>query len=138
MLRSWRERRPALSACGLGWVLIAKAALRVPGAPLPRKLSWVDWLAARLPPPSCTAAEAARAVTAAARRAPGTRCLEWTLALRGLLAQARIASDVRIGVAPAGPGAIKAHAWVESDGATWSWGDVQGYSVLWPRSRAAP
>ena len=127
-------RGRALVACGFGWVLIAKAALAIPGASLSRRQRWLDRLAARLPAqPPCTRANAAWAITAAARRIPGTRCLEWALALRGLFAQAGIVSELRIGVAADGPGAIRAHAWIDADGETWSWGDTDGYSVL--RSR---
>jgi len=127
-------RRRALIAYGCGWVLIARAAVTVPGCSLPRRQRWLDRLAARLPaPPRCTEREAAWAITAAARRIPGTRCLDWALALRGLLAQTGIASEVRIGVAADGPGAIRAHAWIDVAGRTWSWGDTDGYSVLRPR-----
>jgi hypothetical protein len=126
-------RRRALVAYGFAWVLISKAALTVPGVSLPRRQQSLDRLAARLPvPPRCAPSEAAWAITAAARRIPGTRCLEWALALRGLLAQAGIASDLRIGVAADGPGAIRAHAWIEAASATWSWGDTDEYSVLRP------
>lgn len=127
-----RER--ALIACGLTWVLISKAALALPGGSLPRWQRWLDRLAAHLPAaPRCNQDEAAWAITAAARRVPRTRCLEWSLALRGLLAQAGIASELRIGVAATAPDAITAHAWIESAGQTWSWGDAAGYSVLRPR-----
>jgi hypothetical protein len=126
-------RRRALVVYGTGWVLISKAALALPGVSLPRRQQSLDRLAAWLPaPPRCTPSEAAWAITAAARRVPGTRCLEWALALRGLLAQAGIASALRIGVAADGPGAIRAHAWVEAASETWSWGDSDGYSVLRP------
>jgi hypothetical protein len=54
--------------------------------------------------------------------------------LRGLLAQAGIPSELRIGVAADGPGAIRAHAWIDAGGDTWSWGDAEGYSVLQPRA----
>lgn len=110
---------------------MAKAALAAPGVTLPQRQRWLDRLAARLRPrPTCNPGEAAWAITAVARRIPGTRCLEWALALRGLLAHAGVASELRIGVAPAGPGAIRAHAWIESAGETWSWGDSEGYRVL--------
>lgn len=135
-MNPWERR--ALAARALGWVVVSQVTLRVPGASLPQRLRWLDWLAARLPAPArCTADQAAWAVTAAARRVPRTRCLPWALALRGLLAQVGLASELRIGVAPAGPAAIKAHAWVECDGRTWSWGDAEGYSVLWPPPAAS-
>jgi hypothetical protein len=126
-------RRRALVAHGVGWVLIARAALAIPGGSLPRRQRWLDRLATRLPaPPPCTPGEAAWAITAAARRVPGTRCLSWALALRGLFTQAGIAAELRIGVAADGPGAIRAHAWIDAGGQTWSWGDTDGYSVLRP------
>lgn len=133
-LAALEARQRALVAYGLAWVLVAKVSLAVRG-PLPRRQRALDRLAACLPaPPRCTRAEAAWAITAAARRVPGTRCLEWALALRGLFAQARIASQLRIGVTTDGPGAIRAHAWIEADGETWSWGDTDGYSVLRPHA----
>jgi len=128
------RRQHALLACALAWVLVAKAALALRG-PLPRRQRALDRLAGRLPPPPrCTRAEAAWAITAAARRVPRTRCLEWALALRGLFAQAGIASELRIGVTADEPRAIRAHAWIEADGETWSWGDADGYSVLRPHA----
>ena len=126
-------RRRALLAHGVAWVLIAKAALALPGRSLPRRQRWLDRAAARLPaPPCCAPRDAAWAITAAARRIPRTRCLEWSLALRGLFAAAGIESDLRIGVAPGGADAIRAHAWIEAAGQIWSWGDSAGYSVLRP------
>jgi hypothetical protein len=133
-LRALDARQRALIAYGVGWVLIARAALTVPRGSLPRCQRWVDRLAARLPaPPRCTRGETAWAITAAARRIPGTRCLDWALALRALFAQQGIASDLRIGVAADGAGAIRAHAWIVAGGETWSWGDPTAYSVLRPR-----
>ena len=125
--------RRRLIAHGLGWVVLAKAALAVPGVSLPRRQRWLDRLARRLPaPPRCTRDDAAWAVTAAARRVPNTRCLEWALALRGLFRQAGVAADLRIGVAAAGSRAIRAHAWLDVAGQTWSWGDTAGYLLLRP------
>lgn len=127
-------RRRALLAYGFVWVLISKAALAVPGGSLPRRQRALDRLAARLPaPPPFTGPEAVWAVTAAARRVPGARCLAWSLALRGLFAQAKTPSELRLGVAATGSGAVQAHAWLEAAGRTWSWGDPSGYSVLRPR-----
>jgi len=133
------SRRRVLVAHGVGWILLSKAALAVPGRSLPQRQRWLDGLAARLPaPPRLTHEEAAWAITAAARRIPRTRCLEWSLALRGLLAQAGIASALRLGVAaPERPGPIRAHAWIETDGRRWSWGDSAGYSVLRPGAAGA-
>jgi hypothetical protein len=127
-------RRGALLAYGFGWVLIAKAAINVPRASLALRQRGLDWIAARLPsPPRCTDREAAWAITAAARRIPDTRCLEWALAMRALLAQVGTAAELRIGVAADGPGAIRAHAWIDAEGKTWSWGETDGYSVLQAR-----
>lgn len=128
-------RRRALVAWGFGWVLISNAALAAPGGSLEKWQRWLDRLAAHLPvSPPCTRDEAAWAITAAARRVPTTRCLAWSLALRGMLAQAGIACEVRIGVAAAGPGGITAHAWIESGGQSWSWGETAGYNVLRPHA----
>jgi hypothetical protein len=128
-------RRRSLVAWGFGWVAVSRAALAVPGGSLDNWQRWMGRLAGALPaPPACTRDEAAWAITAAARRVPGTRCLAWSLALRGLLGQAGIACELRIGVAAAAPGAIRAHAWVDSGGQGWSWGDLEGYSVLRPRA----
>jgi hypothetical protein len=127
-------RLRALVGYGLAWVLISMVTLAVPAGSLRRRQGWLDRLAARLPePPPFTPGEAAWAVTAAARRVPGARCLAWSLALRGLFAQAKVQTELRIGVAASGPGAIRAHAWVEAAGQTWSWGDPSRYRVLLPR-----
>jgi hypothetical protein len=135
MLRKWSALRPderALLAAAVLWVAAAHAALRLPGASFPDKQGALDAVARRLPRlRSCTLSRAAWAVTAAAKRVPGTMCLPWALALRGLLLQAGIASELRIGVAPGGDEALKAHAWVECDGKILSWDEpVAGYSVL--------
>ena len=131
-------RRRALAARGVGWILASKIVLALPGGSLPKWQRWLGALAAGLPGPrSCTADEAAWAVTAAARRVPGTRCLEWALALGALLAQCGIASDLRIGVRAEGPASITAHAWIECAGRTLSWGAAEGYSVLKPRASAS-
>jgi hypothetical protein len=129
-------RRRALVVRAFAWVCLARALLAAPAGPLPRRQRWLDRLATRLPVAAPRdLAEAAWAVTAAARRVPGARCLDWALALRGLLAQAGIASELRIGVAAGdGPRAIAAHAWVEAEGQTLSWGDAARYAVLRPRA----
>jgi hypothetical protein len=131
-----RERR--LVAGALGWVLAARAVLRLGGPSFPRQQRLLDRLVGFLPtPPRCTVEEASWAITAVAARVPGTRCLAWALALRGLLTQGGISSELCIGVAASEPGTIKAHAWVESAGRRWSWGgDVDGYQVLRPRAVA--
>jgi hypothetical protein len=133
-------QRHVLTAWGLGWVAASRLILAVPRGAPPRWLGWVDGLAARLPSLApCGPDGAARAVTAAARCVPRTRCLAWTLALRGLLGQAGVSSEVRIGVAPGGAG-LQAHAWLECAGRTWSLGPAEGYAVLWPPQprRSAP
>jgi hypothetical protein len=132
--------RHALKAWGLGWVAVSRLALIVPGASPPRWLGWIDRLAARLPTlSSCSPDDAARAVTQAARLVSRTRCLAWSLALHGLLAQAGMASELRIGVAADGDAGVAAHAWLECAGRTWSWvaagsESTEGYVVLWPRA----
>jgi hypothetical protein len=67
-------------------------------------------------PPAVSPRRAAWAIGAVARRLPGTRCLARSLALKGLLAQAGIASDLRIGVSRSGRDGLDAHAWIEHDG----------------------
>jgi len=127
-------RRRALVVWGFGWILLSKAALAAPGSSIRKRQLWLSRLSAHLPaPPLHTREEAAWAITVAARRVPTARCLEWSLALRGLLAQSGIECELRIGVAAAGPGAISAHAWIESGGQSWSWGETAGYNVLRPR-----
>jgi hypothetical protein len=131
-------RQRTLVVRALVWVLTVRATLRAVGRSFPEQRCLLDWLAARGSRlPRCTVEEAAWAITAAARRVPGTRCLAWALALHGLLTQAEIGSEVRIGVAAPEPGTITAHAWVEAVGRSWSWGaDVDGFSVLRPRAGA--
>ena len=137
MLRKWIAFPPderVLLAAAVLWVVAAHAALRSPVVSFTDKQRALDALARRLPRVrSCTLSSATWAVTAAAKRVPGTACLPWALALHGLLMQGGIVSEVRIGVAP-GAGTIKAHAWVESDGTTLSWNEpVAGYSVFGAR-----
>jgi hypothetical protein len=114
----------------------ARLTLWRAGASLNDRQRPLDQLARRLPGlAACSPAEAAWAITAVARRLPGTRCLAWSLALRGMLAQAGFPSDLRLGVARGEAGGITAHAWVESGGASWSWGtDAADFSVLRPRT----
>jgi hypothetical protein len=131
-------RRVTLAGSALGWVLAAHAAQRLSALTLLEKELWLARLARTLPRLSgLTTAQASRAITAASRRVPGTRCLAWSLALRGLLTQAGVASTLLIGVAAPRPGRFEAHAWVESGGQSWSFGvDVDAYSVLRPRAAA--
>jgi hypothetical protein len=135
MLRRWTALRPderLLLAAAALWVMAAHALLRLAGASFADKQRALDALAERLPRlRPCTPRVAAWAVTAAAKRVPGTLCLAWALALRGLLLQAGIKSELRIGVAHDPSKAIKAHAWIDCDGTTLSWNEpVAGYSVL--------
>jgi hypothetical protein len=144
MLRRWFAVRPGervLLAAAALWVTAAHIALRSPGVSFAGKRRALDALARRLPRvDACRPSRAAWAVTAAAKRMAGTACLPWALALRGLLLQAGIASELRIGVAPAAGQAIKAHAWIECDGHIFSWDEpVGGYSVLASRvGRSVP
>jgi hypothetical protein len=130
--------RRKLLGIALCWVLVVRALLRFSGRSLPEQQRWLDSVAARFGPlGGCTASGAAWAITAAARRVPGTRCLAWSLALRGLLAQAGISAELRIGVAHAELHRFKAHAWVEAAERSWTFGDdVDGYALLRPRSMA--
>ena len=125
-----------LLLAGLVWVLTARAALLLPARSFDRKRLVLDALASRFPRiRSCTVGDAAWAVSAVARRVPRTRCLAWALALRGMLLQAGISTELRIGVAAGNARELKAHAWLHHDGRTLSWGDdIDGYSVLQPRA----
>lgn len=58
------------------------------------------------------------AVAAAARRLPGATCLAQSLALQSLLGSHGYDSSLRIGVAKAADGALRAHAWLDHDGRT--------------------
>lgn len=85
--------------------------------------------AARHAAPAFPPARASWAVEAVARRLPETRCLARALALRSLLGSEGFAADLRIGVAGAGPSGMRAHAWIECDGATFDCGeDTRGYA----------
>ncbi len=121
-----------LLAAGLFWVIAARAVMRAPGTSFCNQQRALDALSAALPHlRACTSGSAAWAVTAVARRVPGTRCLAWALAMRGLLAQAGISAVLRIGVVTPEPGVLRAHAWVECEGRSLTWGDdVEGYNVL--------
>jgi len=129
-----RHRRQL--TCAFVWLVAARLTLRTARGsladrqrPLDRFARWLPHLA------SCPPSEAAWAITAVARRLPGTRCLPWSLALRGLLAQAGIPAELRLGVRRCEPDGITAHAWIESGARSWSWGsDVADFSVLRPRT----
>src|SRR5262245_57751822 len=125
-------RKRTLVAIALAWVLTVRVILRAGGRSYPAQQRLLDWLSARGPRlPPCTVDEASWAITAAARRVPGTRCLAWALALRGLLSQMGVASELHIGVAASAAGTFSAHAWVESAGRSWSWGaEVDDFNVL--------
>ena len=133
--RSQDDRPLAIAAIALCWVLVARVLLRLGRSPIPVLERWLARVAARLPAPSRGDVElAAGAITAAARRVPGTRCLAWSLALGGLLAQMGVPSRLRFGVARQGPGTIDAHAWIQCQGRDWSWGGdpARGYVALRP------
>jgi hypothetical protein len=134
-LTTLEPRKRALLLRALAWVLAARAALLAPTGSFDRKRLVLDSLSNRLPQiDGCAADEAAWAVSAVARRVPRTRCLAWALALRGMLRQAGISAELRIGVAPGTAGALKAHAWLDHDGRALSWGDdLHGYRLLQPR-----
>jgi hypothetical protein len=132
-----RARRGALLFAAAGWVIFAQTMVRLSGRPLPQQRRALARLAGALPPLSgYTVREAASAMTSVARRVPGARCLIWSLALHGLLAQMGMPSDVQIGVASDERSGLTAHAWVVCQGAAWSWGDgdVSAYNVLRPRA----
>ena len=114
------ERR--LLARALLWIVSARVGLRVlPYRMLARLL---DRASRRAPLGTLCSPEKVRwALVAAARRLPGTRCLAWAIACRNLLRQAGFVSELRIGVAKTPGGAFRAHAWVECEGDSLSWGD---------------
>ena len=111
-----------LLARAVMWILAARLGLRV----LPYRTASLlfERISKRATHGNACSAETVRwAMTAAARRLPGTRCLAWALACHGLLSEAGLASAVRIGVAKAADGRLQAHAWVECCGKSLSWGD---------------
>jgi hypothetical protein len=123
LLRLTPQERSALLAASL-WVSLGRMLVSSQGLSLRDKQRWLEAVARRVPPlRGCSPERAAWAVTAVARRMPGTYCLSWALALRGLLAQAGSEATLRIGVAAAPAGALNAHAWIDCDGRSWSWGD---------------
>ena len=124
------RRERTLLGRGVLWVVAARLGLWL--LPFRNLQRFLDRLAGMLPLAfPCSPEQAQWAVMAAASRIPGTKCLAWALAAHGLLTQAGIASDLRIGVAKTPEGGLKAHAWVECRGRSLSWGDdVNGYSRL--------
>jgi hypothetical protein len=124
-----------LLGIGLCWVLVVRTLLRFSARSLPEQQRWLDAVAARFGPlRGCTASRAAWAITAAARRIPGTRCLAWSVALRGLLVQSGLSAELRIGVARSELHRFKAHAWVEAAERSWTFGDdIDDYAILRPR-----
>ena len=139
LLRALDGADRRLLGAALGWVLVVRAVLHAPGRSFVKKQAALDALARSLPGlPSCTPSAAYWAVTAASKRVPGTVCLPWALALKGLLAQSGRQAELRIGVAPrATPDLpLDAHAWLECDGQQLSWGTpVDGYDLLRARPR---
>jgi hypothetical protein len=142
LLRALDGSDRRLLVAALGWVLAARAALHAPGRSFVRKQAALDALARSLPSlPSCTSSAACWAVTAASKRVPGTVCLPWALALKGLLAQSGRHAELRIGVAPrATPDLpLDAHAWLECDGEQLTWGQpVERYDLLRARPGRTP
>ena len=120
----------ALLVRGLLWVVGARVGLAV--TPFPRLQRLLDRASARYPIRTPCDAERVRwAVTAAACRVPGAHCLAWALAFRGLLAQAGIQSELRMGLAKSDDGRIRGHAWIDCAGTSFSWGDdVSDYTEL--------
>lgn len=102
------ERRALLRAWG--WIWASRAGLRIFG--LARTLhAW-----RRPARPGAAWPAAARWIGIAGRRCPGgDNCLVRSLALLGLLRDAGIAAELRVGVGPTAP-PLDAHAWVEVDG----------------------
>lgn len=104
------RRRLALRA--LFWIVAARIGVALVGFARLRRL---------LPPlrgsvAQTRAADVRWAVTAVARRVPGTRCLARSLAIEALLRGAGIESELRFGVVRQDGGRLEAHAWVECDG----------------------
>jgi hypothetical protein len=132
-------RRRGLLAAAACWVLATRMVLLVPVRSFSNKQRLLDAICVWLPRlRQCSADEAVWAMSAVARRVPGTLCLAWALALRGLLRQAGMRSELRIGVTAGEPGSLKAHAWLACAGRTLSWGDdVEGYNELRARAFAS-
>lgn len=123
------HRKRGLVAPAVLWIVVSRIALRV----LPFRT--VSALLERIPwpiPRPCSPEDVLWALHAAARRIPGTRCLAWALACRGLLQRAGIPSRVRIGVAKERGRRLVAHAWVECSDFTASWGDDERIYVPLP------
>jgi hypothetical protein len=106
-----RDERRVLAAAGL---LLPLYALRVRLFGLRRTLAAMPAVAADVG--AASPQGLARLVSIASRRGPyRAACLPASLALRHLLANRGIASDLRLGVSAAG-GELEAHAWVECRG----------------------
>ena len=74
---------------------------------------------AQTPPPTILALRAmpwAAAVSSAAARLPGSKCIVQALALKWILNCFRIPALMRVGVARQSGGAFVSHAWLEVDG----------------------
>jgi hypothetical protein len=113
---SWRDR--LLVADATGTLLVASVALHA----LPFR--WVspcfgvrgqESTSNALPGSTATVHRIVWAIATAARAAPWRcKCLEQALAARWLLKKRRIPSTLYIGVGPAGPASLEAHAWLRS------------------------
>jgi hypothetical protein len=87
-------------------------------APLPRRLAWLDRLAARLPLTGLHAQLDERAMQLAgrcSRLVPGTLCLHRVLAAKTWLARRGRSSQLVLGLRP-GTAEESGHAWLERDG----------------------
>jgi hypothetical protein len=139
MLRSVASLKPrhfGQLAVASAWIVAARLTLATDRGSLADRQRPLERLARWLPAlTSCSPSETAWAITAVARRLPGTRCLAWSLAVRGMLAQAGVPADLKLGVARRQPDGLDAHAWVESGGVSWSWGaEAAAFTVLRPRT----
>ena len=114
----------AFLAVGAAW-----GAVRwFPPAVVLKKVSAQIPLRARHKPQ--TTARIARAVAAAARYMPASKCLVQAIAGRNLLASCGFSAEIRIGVAKHANNWLTAHAWVEVEGRTLIGGNASGYAPL--------
>jgi hypothetical protein len=125
--------RRKLLCLALLWVVGVHVGLRVMTFCALRAL--LDRVSTGLPIRTARPPEEIRwSVAVASRIVPGARCLARALALRGLLAQSGIASELRIGVAKTPEGHLVAHAWVDLGGIP-PGEDLRGFAPLAPDLR---
>jgi hypothetical protein len=125
--RLTRKARRLLSADGWLFVksaiLLALTRLSLSVCRFQMILAWLSRLSTTpaggdLPAVSRTINRIEWAVSRASRCVPGTRhCLTQALAAKLLLARRGVLTQLRIGVAKDQAGLLRAHAWLESDGA---------------------